>query len=147
YLWLGVLGFVGLFRRDWLATCAIFAVSTYAFKDWVAFPMLVANPKYLPFAVLFAVGSLAFIHRRRIPLGHGWMLACVTLAWATHSSTLYPYFFALAQAYFCFWFAYCLPWHGFNRLGDYSYGIYLWGFPCGQLAVIWLGHPRPAQIS
>ena len=53
----------------------------------------------------------------------------------------------VAQAYFCFWFAYCLPWHGFNRFGDYSYGIYLWGFPCQQLIVLWLGHPRPGRIT
>jgi hypothetical protein len=31
----------------------------------------------------------------------------------------------LAEAAFVFWFAYRTRWHGYNRFGDYSYGIYL----------------------
>jgi len=89
---------------------------------------------------------LAYVQRQRIPVGHSWMLACIALAWASRDSSLYPYFLTIAEAYFCFWFAYCLPWYGFSRFGDYSYGVYLWGFPCQQLCVSWLDHPRPSEI-
>src|SRR5690606_25568358 len=35
----------------------------------------------------------------------------------------------------------------YNRFGDYSYGIYLWGFPMQQLVVYWLGSPTPTRIT
>jgi peptidoglycan/LPS O-acetylase OafA/YrhL len=34
---------------------------------------------------------------------------------------------------FIFWFAYDTRWTGFNRFGDYSYGVYLWGYPSQQI--------------
>jgi len=147
YLWLAALGLMGVYRRSWLAISVIFAMIAFATSYWSEFPMLIDDVRYLPFAGLFAVGSLCYLLRKYVPLGHGWMLAFPILTWATYGSALFDYSMALAIAYFCFWFAYCLPWHGFNRLGDYSYGIYLWGFPCEQLVVRWLDHPRPAQIS
>ena len=147
YLWLTTLGLIGAFRRAWLATCAILALAIVSWKYWIAMPMLTANPQHMPYAAMFALGSLAYLHRRWIPLGHAGMLVCAALAWATHQDALGGVSMVLALAYFCFWFAYCLPWHGFNRCGDYSYGIYLWGFPCQQLVVLWLGHMRPGQLS
>ena len=146
YLWLAALGTFGFFRRTWLATCAVLALALVASRYWLDMPVLSVNPRYLPFATMFAIGVLAYLHRSRIPLGHLGMLASVTVAWATHRSIFGNATLLLAQAYFCFWFAYCVPWRGFNRLGDYSYGVYLWGFPCQQFVVLWLGHPRPAQI-
>jgi len=149
YLWLATLGLLGVYRRTWFATCTVLALAMVCAKYWAAMPLLSANhdPQHLPYAAMFALGSLAYLHRRFIPLGHAGMLACVAFAWATHYGVLAGASMLLAQSYFCFWFAYCLPWHGFNRFGDYSYGIYLWGFPCQQLIVLWLGHPRPARIT
>ena len=52
------------------------------------------------------------------------------------------YLFALAEAMFVFWFAYRTRWYGYNRLGDYSYGLYLWGFPMQQV----VAHHVPAAM-
>jgi len=147
YLWLAALGLIGIYRRTWLATCVLLALLPIGKNYWLQLPMLVANPNYLHFAGLFTLGSLAYLQRQFVPVGHIWMAALAAGAWTSHGNALYPYCLAIAQGYFCFWFAYCLPWHGFNRFGDYSYGIYLWGFPCEQLVVLWLSHPRPSQIS
>lgn len=147
YLWLAALGLLGIFRRTWLATGVLIAAIPILLWQGENFPMLVADARYIPFACLFALGCLAYLQRRYIPLGHVWMLALILLAWLTHGSFLYGFAFAATQAYFCFWFAYCLPWHGFNRFGDYSYGIYLWGFPCEQLIVRFMENPRPGQIA
>lgn len=140
YLWLATLGFIGVYRRTWLATCVVLTLAVVAGKYWIQMPILTANPRHLPYVAMFALGSLAYLHSRSIPISHAGMLACIALAWAMHGETfLADTSMALALAYFCFWFAYCLPWHGFNRFGDYSYGIYLWGFPCQQLVARWLG--------
>ncbi|HJT97764.1 MAG TPA: hypothetical protein VJ696_05560, partial [Rhodanobacteraceae bacterium] len=55
-------------------------------------------------------------------------------AWALRATTWYPAAFAACETLFVFWFAYGTRWRGFNRFGDYSYGIYLWAFPMQQVA-------------
>ena len=147
YLWLAALGLVGIFRLRWLATVVLVVLSIYGYLHWMDVPMLVHNPDYAQFAALFALGSFCYLQREWIPISHLGMLAIGLLAYLTHGTGFSSYAFGLAVAYFCFWFAYCIPWHGFNRFGDYSYGIYLWGFPCQQLVMLWLGHPQPWQIT
>ena len=147
YLFLAMLGLVGIFRRTWLATIFLLLAIPIGARYWSDLPMLVEDTRYEPFACMFVLGSLAYLQRGRIPVGHGWMVGLLALAWAVHGGALHPYVFPVVEAYFCFWFAYCLPWHWFNRAGDYSYGIYLWGYPCEQLIVRWLDHARPLQIA
>jgi peptidoglycan/LPS O-acetylase OafA/YrhL len=148
YLWLAALGLVGVYRRTWLATSVVLILVVVGSKYWTQMPVLTANPRHLPYPAMFALGSLAYLHRRFIPISHAGMLACIALAWATHDSGLLADFsMALALAYFCFWFAYSLPWHGFNRFGDYSYGIYLWGFPSQQLIALWFGPGEPGRMT
>ena len=60
-------------------------------------------------------------------------VALAARAWRGGGSFAYPLAFGLAEAAFVFWFAYRTRWYGFNRLGDYSYGLYLWGFPAQQV--------------
>ena len=61
------------------------------------------------------------------------MLALAFACWATKGTDAQLLVFYAAELAFTFWFAYRLPWHGFNRAGDYSYGMYLWGFPIQQM--------------
>ena len=147
YLWLAALGLLGIFRRAMLATAVVLVLVPLAGHEWPAFPALITDARYLPFAGMFVLGTIAYLQRKYLPLGHGWMLAVIVGAWTLHGTAAYPYALATAEAYFCFWFAYGLPWHAFNRLGDYSYGLYLWGFPCEQLVVHHVGHPRPLLIA
>ena len=79
------------------------------------------------------------------------VLIFVALAWATVGTLLYAYLFALAEVAFVFWFAYRLgdaqsPLHGFSSFGDYSYGLYLWGYPAQQIAVALVG-PQSALAN
>jgi peptidoglycan/LPS O-acetylase OafA/YrhL len=87
----------------------------------------------LRLAAFFLVGSLCYINRDRVP-ANGWLfLGTAAAAWLCRPTPVYPYAFALAEITFAFWFAYRSRWYGFNRFGDYSYGIYLWGFPMQQV--------------
>jgi peptidoglycan/LPS O-acetylase OafA/YrhL len=61
------------------------------------------------------------------------------VTWLCRATALYPYLFAGCEVLFVFWFAYNTRWHGFNRYGDYSYGIYLWGYPAQQMVAAVFG--------
>ncbi len=90
----------------------------------------------------FALGAAAYVYRDQLPLsltlaGAMWLVNGAVLATLGHESALFAMLFALALTYTVFWFGYAGPakLRGYNRLGDYSYGIYIYAFPIQQLLV------------
>jgi peptidoglycan/LPS O-acetylase OafA/YrhL len=89
-------------------------------------------------ALFFTAGALQFF-KPRVPLsGAGFVAALVTLPvvlWAKgFALVLYP----IALSYVVLWLA-LVPGgvlRRYNRLGDYSYGFYLWQFPLQQCIVL-----------
>ena len=129
YLWVALVGALGILSRR--AYCNAFLVAIFALG-------LVA-PEHIPFAAgfihpaaYFALGVFCYLNRDWIPANAWLAMSCAVLAWLLRNTALYPFAFGLALATFTFWFAYRTRWHGYNRAGDYSYGIYLWGFPMQQ---------------
>ena len=87
------------------------------------------------------------IWRDRIPLSLWGVAALAGLTWALKGHALYVFALTAALAYGTFWLAY-IPGGAlrrFNRLGDYSYGIYIYAFPVQGLAVWSFGPMSAAQ--
>jgi peptidoglycan/LPS O-acetylase OafA/YrhL len=132
YLWVAILGMLGILTRRAYATFMIVAllIAGYFVPDGIP---LVPFEGFVHICAMFAFGALAYVWRDRIPV-HGGIAVVLALAcWLSNGTRMQPPLFALAELAFTFWFAYRLRWHGFNRVGDYSYGMYLWGFPCQQI--------------
>lgn len=91
----------------------------------------------------FAVGVAFFVWRDRLPLSLVGVALTVGLAWLTAGTWIYPVTLALAVGYSTFWLAYVPDGaiRAYNRLGDYSYGIYVYAFPL-QGAVVWAFGPQ-----
>jgi peptidoglycan/LPS O-acetylase OafA/YrhL len=131
YLWVGLLGLLGVLSRRWLGSLVIatlFSIGIF----WPTNPILMLPDIYLHVAGMFALGAICYIYRKKIPAGWPYFLLMAALTFLLRETILYPFAFGLALSQFCFAFAYCIPWYGFNRFGDYSYGVYLWGCPMQQ---------------
>lgn len=73
-------------------------------------------------------------------------MALLVLVVLCRGHRAYPHVFVLALCHLALRFAYTLPQlHGVNRLGDYSYGLYLWTFPMQQLVVFALQPSTPTR--
>lgn len=143
YLTLAVLGVVFGVRARYAAALALLGVAfVVAGRLWAAEnDMLIAHGRFLYF---FFIGSLAWLLRARIALSSPAALALmgavlVTLL-LTPSFAARQVALALALPYLLLWFAYVPagPIRAWNRLGDYSYGLYIYSAPI-QLAVATLG--------
>jgi peptidoglycan/LPS O-acetylase OafA/YrhL len=132
YAWVAIVGCMGLLRRRWMFNAFLIGVFAVGFYRPSLLP-LVPLDRYMRLAALFAIGAFCYVNRRWIPVRGGWLLGAVTVAWLCRTTAIYPMAFAACEVLFCFWFACGTRWHGFNRFGDYSYGIYLWGFPAQQM--------------
>ena len=134
YVAVAASGLVGpLARRRVLAAAVIALVALFAAKpEW--FPLARYGAVTRELALLFALGSLAYVWRDRIPLSASAALAAIAVvAWNPAGLTRGPLFQPLL-AYVLLVAAYHprLVWSPFNRIGDYSYGLYIYAFPIQQ---------------
>jgi peptidoglycan/LPS O-acetylase OafA/YrhL len=91
--------------------------------------------RYLRLFLLFATGSAMRVYSDRIPLST-WILAAFTAVMVLARLELplryFDWVFTPWLVYAAFWFAYVPNLHFFNRVGDYSYGLYIYAFPIEQ---------------
>lgn len=139
YAWAALLGLVGVITTRWLFNAVIVGLFIFGLLYPNDIP-LVPMSEYVRLAGLFATGAFCYINRSRIPIHGGLLLATCGIAYLCRSTRIYPYLFAGCEAQFVFWFTYNISWRCFNRFGDYSYGIYLWGFPAQQMVAAIAGN-------
>ncbi|WGH78025.1 acyltransferase family protein [Jannaschia ovalis] len=140
---LGLLGLVGDRRRLTVAL-TVFAI-LYALGALVApaLPQKLAALRLLAFP--FALGMAAWAWRDRIVLRWDVGAAFLALAWFLRGSPLAAETLALALGYGAALLAFRPGGaiRGWNRLGDYSYGVYIIAFPVQQALLHWAGPMTP----
>jgi len=88
-------------------------------------------------AAAFAVGAGAYIYRAYVPISIILALGLFALAAMLRDTRLYPFALALSLGYaaITLGFADLGAARAYNRLGDYSYGLYIYAYPVGQALV------------
>ena len=100
---------------------------------------------------MFFTGAAYFCLRARVPLRRGLFLTSTTLLLlASFNASLFYVTYMLTLAYMVLYLAY-VPGgaiRGFNRVGDYSYGVYIYAFPVQQsIAAMVPGIGVPAMLG
>lgn len=97
-------------------------------------------------ALPFWIGSTLYFWRDRVPHSVVVLAALIVIAVASFHTPLREAGLAAAIGYGAIWagFAQARPLLAFNRIGDFSYGIYIYAFPVQQLAAH-LGAVTPWQ--
>jgi peptidoglycan/LPS O-acetylase OafA/YrhL len=137
YVGLLIAGMAGLLARRvyWLGLVAILVMVFTLRPDW--FPLAPNDRVVRELALLFALGSLAFVWRDHVRLSlAGAAIALALVAW-NPGGYARDALFAPLLAYAVLVLAYHprVQWPAFNRVGDYSYGLYVFSFPLQQTLV------------
>ncbi len=130
YVLVAIIGAIGLFRFKKALTLLLAGLFLIACLNPGLLPL---HPMWVRLAGYFSLGILVQLYRENIDVTHEAMFALAFMAFLFRGTGLYPYAFAIALAYFCFWFAYRLKLPSIEAYGDPSYGAYLWGWPLLQL--------------
>jgi peptidoglycan/LPS O-acetylase OafA/YrhL len=88
--------------------------------------------------MVFAIGAFFYINRDYIFLSPMWMLSLLFFAAGTHNTKAFVVAYTLLLAYGVFYLAFGRNVAWFQRVGDYSYGVYLYGWLAQQLVLMWL---------
>jgi peptidoglycan/LPS O-acetylase OafA/YrhL len=148
YAGLAVLGVTGLLRRRGLMV----ALSVLGLA-WAAVWISITNDSLGAIYVLaaFAVSATAYSFKDRIvltwPLALGALVLCVLSGLGPDALRVVVW--SVCAVYLCCWFAYALPPIGrrLTRLGDASYGVYIWAWPVQQATIELLGgDPSPWAV-
>ncbi|MFV0474056.1 MAG: acyltransferase family protein [Pikeienuella sp.] len=131
-------GMAGLFRAPTLVAAPAFAAALALLIVAPHLGLHVRVEKFSLLALPFFLGAAMLVWRDRIPLSLAlaaglWALALAAYWWA--GPGFRPVFvLALSYSTMFLGFARAPALLAYNRLGDYSYGLYVYAFPAQQLA-------------
>jgi len=153
YVGLAALGVLGLLTDRIKFGIVCFAV-LFAFLFITFFTHLrdIAGINHLVhFGLSFFIGTVAFVYKDKIPLHWlGFVISsvCALVMYVYLPRSIAEPFIILATAYLVFWLAYVPRGFllGFNKFGDYSYGIYIYHYPIEQLLMQYVGGFTPFTL-
>ncbi len=140
YMGIFAAGLLGLLRRRIVMSVLIAVFAALVLAVAVVEPDLPTRAvNMLSLGLPFAVGCLIWLWKDTLPLTIWGVVGLVVLAIVLRTTPAYGLVLTVTLAYATFWIAY-VPggWlRAYNRVGDYSYGVYIYAFPAQGLAV-WL---------
>lgn len=133
YVYLGLLAALTVVRRRWLFTAIALGVVLFGAWEWWS-----GKPdvnEYRALSQTYLVAALCAHWRERIPVSHWLMAGFTAIAVFAHGSRWFGPTVVAAAIYFVLWAAYAVPALRWPGTRDYSYGLFLYGFPVQQALV------------
>lgn len=142
---LGVFGFVATRKRFNVAMLVL--IAGYAVAADISSTLTGLVP--LRLALFFLLGAVAYANARLIPMRFSLLSILGIAAAALYQTAYYDYAFSVFLTYLVLMIAYHprLKLPPIDRIGDMSYGVYLYAFPVTQLSVKYLGAEKPLLIT
>jgi len=138
YLLVAAAGVTTVLGRRWLFNgVALLAAVASTVVLWRAPTTWPQAALFARLGVFFLAGATAFVNRDRLPIDGRILLGLAALALALYQTSLFMTAFWASLAYATVVFAYAPRTRFLRRLSpdwDLSYGIYVYGFPCQQVA-------------
>jgi peptidoglycan/LPS O-acetylase OafA/YrhL len=148
YVAIAIAGTAGLLARaDRCAAAVAALVALFAWKpEWL--PLAPNTGGVRDLALLFGLGAIAYVARDRVPLSLTAFAAGIALFIVNPGGLGRGLWFTLTVAYGTLVIAYHprIQWRTYNRVGDYSYGLYVYAFPIQQTIVANVPSLTPVEL-
>jgi hypothetical protein len=129
YLMIGIGFLIGVFSSKRVFNALFFTVIILGYFAPDMFSRLFEPENHRHVAMMFMIGSFAWVNRESIPMRPDVMFALLVFAASLHGTSKFGFAYALLLPYLVFYIAIGKWGLWFNRWGDYSYGTYLAGLP------------------
>lgn len=150
YLVVVAVGIAGYFSHRALFNTffAVFVVYAIIYKPSEALLVYGNTPGVGAMAMIFLCGMFFYVNRDRVPLNIAAAVILLAAVAVLHRIPGIKMFYVPVVAYVVLVLAYHpkLYFSAFNRLGDYSYGLYIYAFPTQQLIAYYVKGIRPIPL-
>jgi peptidoglycan/LPS O-acetylase OafA/YrhL len=136
YLIIGICFLIGVFSSKKIFNTLFFTIIVLGYFIPDIFLRLFEPENHRHVAMMFMIGAFAWINKNSIPMRPDVLFALLVFAASLHGTNKFGFAYALLLPYLVFYIAVGRWGLWFNRIGDYSYGTYLYGWPCQQLVMM-----------
>lgn len=138
YVLVLALAVLGVLRQRWSYNVLFLIVAVAGIYDETRFAGLLPFENQRHAAMMFLIGGFCWLNRDILPLHRHGLLAILLIGWLCRNTPAFGYVYMVAVPYVVFSVA-LMPGFGWYRgAGDYSYGVYLYGWPAQQLVLVFL---------
>jgi peptidoglycan/LPS O-acetylase OafA/YrhL len=123
----------GVMRSRALFNTVFFVLIVAIWNEKILLPASVSDSTTLHVCLLFYIGSFLYINRDSVPVSPYFMLIALFLAGITLGTNKFPYGYILLLVTFFCSVSFFKQFSWMDKWGDYSYGVYLYGWPAQQL--------------
>lgn len=136
---------LGIMRNRAIFNTVFFVLIVLVWNDNSLMPAIFENKTTLHVCLLFYIGSFLYINRFEIPTSPYFLLISLFLAGITLGTEKFVYGYILLLVTFFCTVSFLRHFSWMDNLGDYSYGVYLYGWPAQQLVAHTFPHFSGAQ--
>lgn len=139
WLYIAILGafLLGLMRSRAVFNSVFFIVIVASWSNYSQLIDYINNPTMYHVCLFFYIGSFLYINRMHIPASPYYLLIALFLAAITINTDRFAFAYIIVLVTFFCSVSFLKQFSWLDRFGDFSYGVYLYGWPCQQL-VAWL---------
>ena len=154
YMFVALVGWLSILRRPAFFNVLFICISAvyYFCSEHILFYLqsdhVVMGMHLIKLCLDFLLGMFFFVNRGTIILSGYMVILLLLLPIVSYQTSMYWVCFQVALVYSAIWFAFVPSGvvHKFNRIEDYSYGIYLYGFPIQQSILASIPYISGAQL-
>ena len=122
-----------IMRNRALYNTMFFVLIVVIWNDKSMLPVALSGATTLHVCLMFYIGSFLYINRDSVPVSPYFMLIALFLAAITLGTEKFVYGYILLLVTFFCTVSFLKQFAWMDKWGDYSYGIYLYGWPAQQL--------------
>jgi peptidoglycan/LPS O-acetylase OafA/YrhL len=133
YVLVALLSILGVLARRALFNLVFFSCALLLYFHPEKFSPLLLHPSHLHVVGMFGIGVFYWVNRRGIPLSPWVLFMLLLIAGALHGTPKFGFAYVMVLPYLVWSLAFFPGFLWFNKMGDYSYGVYLYGWPVQQV--------------
>ncbi len=136
YILILIFALIGILKNRTIFNLVFFFILIGGFLEKTLWEFLLPVENHRHVAMMFLIGSFAWINRESIPINSPALLLLLFFAASQFKQPSFVVAYSILLPYSVFYLAFAPGGTWFNRFGDYSYGIYLYGWISQQLVVM-----------
>lgn len=138
YIIVFIFGFFRILKNKYLFNSLFFIIIIISYFNPTFFEFILKYENHRHVALMFLIGSFIYMNKESLILNPYILLFLCFFSVTQHGTDNFVYAYMLLLPYLVFYIGFSNEIKLFNKIGDYSYGVYLYGWLVQQIVIYFL---------